>query len=495
MSRNRMKVDAYQSEAAHHPAASRAPHNCFTIAALTCLLLSPAPLRASQDGTADFAVLRRPLSKVAALNLAIGHNGTILQAKKDVEAAAGVAIQTKAILFPQIEHHAEYSARNDSLIEQNKNREVGPIVLELPPPIGHVEESFTQPKINNQSWFSDVIISQSIYEGGRLLSAGRRARLINEQAFLDYTSTVADTLLTVSTAYDDVLRAAMQIGVRNDAVMFLRSYLHDTTSKFDVGTAPEFDVLRITAELGNAEAQRVRAVGDHRVAKQRLVELLGYDLSPAVTDDLPLDLTTPLVAQAYNRSLAADLREAQENRTEILALEKEERLRDEAIIVAKSGYKPSVQAFAGYELTSRAESRNVTDELHGGLIGVRMSWALFDGFLTKGRVNEAIARRGKAAEAKAETIRTVELQVRTAWSDLRTARAVLDAQVDNVRTAQRALEIAQSRYNEGAGTQLDVLDARSTLTQARGEFVNAVRDHSVARARLIRATGGDFQRM
>jgi outer membrane protein TolC len=77
---------------------------------------------------------------------------------------------------------------------------------------------------------------------------------------------------------------------------------------------------------------------------------------------------------------------------------------------------------------------------------------------------------------------------------LRTARAVLDAQVDNVRTAQRALEIAQSRYNEGVGTQLDVLDARSTLTQARGEFVNAVRDHSVARASLLRATGADLQR-
>jgi outer membrane protein TolC len=140
---------------------------------------------------------------------------------------------------------------------------------------------------------------------------------------LDYTSTVEDTLLSVSTAYDDVLRAAMQIGVRADEVAFLRSYLHDTTSKFDVGTAPEFDVLRVSAELGNAEAQRVRAIGDHRVAKQRLVELLGYDLSPVVTDDLPLDLTTPLVAEAYDRSLPFALREARENRTEILALEKE----------------------------------------------------------------------------------------------------------------------------------------------------------------------------
>ena len=91
-------------------------------------------------------------------------------------------------------------------------------------------------------------------------------------------------------------------------------------------------------------------------------------------------------------------------------------LRDEGIIDAKAGYKPSVQAFAGYELTSQVNSRNAGDELHGGLVGVRLSWAVFDGFLTKGKVDEAIARRGKASEAKAETTRQVELQVRNLYA-------------------------------------------------------------------------------
>ena len=458
--------------------------------ALAVALVLPSVIRAGDDGTSDFAVLRRPVSKLEALNIAIARNGTILQAKKDVEAAMGIAIQTKAIVYPHVGEQAQYVARNDSLIEQNENRRLG-ITLDLPQPIGTVTETLTLPKVNNQSWSSDIVVTQSIYEGGRILSAVRSARLINEQALLSYRSTVADALLSVSAAYDDVLGAAMQINVRTDAVTFLTGYLHDTTAKFNAGMAPEFDVLRQTAELGNAEADRVRAIGAYRVAKQRLVELLGYNLSSAVSDDLPLQLTTPLLARSYPKSLAAALSEARQSRTEVLALEKEERLRDEGIITARAGYKPSVQAFAGYELTSQVGSRNAGDELHGGLVGVRLSWALFDGFLTKGKVVEAKARRGKASEAKAETTRQVELQVRTAWSDLRTARAVLDAQVENVRTAQRSLEIAQARHNEGAGTQLDVLDAQSALTQARGQYVNALRDHSVARARLLRATGAD----
>jgi outer membrane protein TolC len=58
----------------------------------------------------------------------------------------------------------------------------------------------------------------------------------------------------------------------------------------------------------------------------------------------------------------------------------------------------------------------------------------------------------------------------------------------------RALELANSRYKVGAGTQIDVLNAQTALTDARGSYVDALRNYSVARATLIRATGADLQR-
>ncbi|MFL6529572.1 MAG: TolC family protein [Chthoniobacterales bacterium] len=467
--------------------------NRLTLPAAALIILALAPVRAGDNSTSDFVILHRPLSKAEALNLAIAHNGTILQAQKEVQAAAGVAIQTKAIVYPHVNHTAFYNARQDSLIETNEDREFGPVTVDFPPPIGPIQSrTITFPKVNNQAWAADVQITQSIYEGGRLLSALRASRLINEQAVLAYESIVADTLLQVSTAYDDVLRAAMQISVRHDSVVFLGGYLGETTDKFNSGALPEFDVLRQGVEVANAKAAEVQAIGDYRVAKQKFVSLLGYDLPVTATDDLALSLTTPLEARPYDKALSVALSEALQHRTEIAALQKEELLRDEAVINAKAGYKPSVQAFAGYELTSRVQTRSANEELHGGLIGGQVSWSIFDGFLTKGRVDEAVARREKAGEAKAETTRQVELQVRTAWSDLRTARAVLEAQSENVRKGRRGLELSQIRYNEGASTQIDVLDAQSALTTAHGEYVDALRNHSVARANLIRATGADL---
>jgi outer membrane protein TolC len=383
--------------------------------------------------------------------------------------------------------------RQDSLIEANQDLNIPTITANLPPPIGTVEVGGGKlNKVNNQAWLSEVQVVQSIYEGGRMLSNVRSARLLKEQSLLVFDSTVADTLLSVSNAYDDVLRNLKQVEVREQQVTFLGAYHEDAVTRLNAGTVPEFEVLRTDVELSNGVAQREQATGLYRVSKQRFVELLGYNLPTSVGDDLHLKLTTPLRAAPYGRSLSAALADALQHRTEIAALEKEERIRDEAIVVAKSGYKPSVQAFAGYQVASRVETREFDKEVHGGLMGVQMSWSLFDGFLTKGKIDEAIARRGKAGEAKAETTRIVELQVRNAWSDLRTARGVLESQAENVKKAVRALELAEARYKEGAGTQIDVLSAQTALTDARGSYVDALRNYSVARASLVRATGADL---
>ena len=180
------------------------------------------------------------------------------------------------------------------------------------------------PKVNNQAWNTEIQIVQSIYEGGRTRPALRSSKLIREQALLSFQSTVADTLLSVANAYDDVLRDAKKIEVRDQQVTFLTAYRNDIQARLRAGTVPDLDLLRAEVELTNGVAQQSQATGDYRVAKQKLVELLGYNLAPSVSDDLSLNLNTPLEARPYPKSLATALAEALQNRTEIAALEKKE---------------------------------------------------------------------------------------------------------------------------------------------------------------------------
>ena len=66
---------------------------------------------------------------------------------------------------------------------------------------------------------------------------------------------------------------------------------------------------------------------------------------------------------------------------------------------------------------------------------------------------------------------------------------MLDSQARVIEQAEEAVRLANARAEAGAGTQLDVLSAQTALTEARTTYSVALRDLSVARARLDRAMG------
>lgn len=433
--------------------------------------------------------LTSPISIADALNLALNHNGTLLQAKHQVEAAYGVAIQTRAIALPSLSEKAQYSLRDDSLTE---TRTTPPSTLTLGDGSTMQFGGGSTAIANNQHWSSNVQVVQSIYEGGRLLSALRSANLISQQAMMDFQSTLADVLLQVRITYDDALYAAKQIEVRTASVKLLSEQLDLTKKRAEAGVTTDFEVLRAEVELANAQPPLITARNDYAIAKQKLIQLMGFDLPNTASDDPPLALSSELAAKPYQGELSEAVSKALSKRPELAALEKELALSKEKLISAKAGYKPSVQVFTGYDLVNKAQSRNAGDYVSGWNVGGQVSVPIFDGFLTKGRVQEARALYGKTGEALADTKRQVALEVRTAWSSLRQAKAVLVSQEKNIETAAESLRLAGIRYEAGTGTQIDVLSAQTALTDARVSYVQALRVYSVSRARLERAVGDDL---
>jgi outer membrane protein len=83
--------------------------------------------------------------------------------------------------------------------------------------------------------------------------------------------------------------------------------------------------------------------------------------------------------------------------------------------------------------------------------------------------------------------------VRTDYSQFVQAKEVLESQKKVQEQAEEALRLAEARMNAGTGTQLDVLNAQTSLTDARTTQVQALHDYSVARARLRRALGENLQ--
>jgi len=164
-------------------------------------------------------------------------------------------------------------------------------------------------------------------------------------------------------------------------------------------------------------------------------------------------------------------------------------LRQEDVISAKAGYKPSIQAFGGYDAhnTTLSTDLGITD--HGWMTGVQLTWNIFDGRRTQGRVKETQAQLERAGVDLDDAGRRIELEVRTAHSNFIEADETLQSQQKNVEEAEEALRLARARSEAGTGTQLDVLSAQTALTDARVTQIQALHDYCVARARLDRAMG------
>lgn len=422
--------------------------------------------------------LLRPLSLADALDTALQQNSTILKSQADIEAAYGVVVQTRAIALPKLRVTSEYQANEASSVDRFRVK----------------GSSLTNSLFANafefadQRWSANVRVVQSVYEGGRITSALRAARLTREQALLNHEVVIADVLRDVRVAYYDVLVALQQIAVQEASVKLLEQELNETRRRFEAGTVPQFNVLRAEVEVANARPRLIRARNAYRIGKDTLATLLGERIQAAI-EEVGLQLTDRLEAAPLEATLAEVLARALENRAELAALRKVAALREENIVNAKSGYKPAVQVFAGYGARSSQFSSDLADELHGWEAGAQLSWNIFDGFLTKGRVMEAKALQRKTDEEIADVGRRIELEVRTAYSLLVEAREVLESQKKVQESAEEALRLATVRAAAGTATQLDVLNAQTALTEARTTQVQALHGYAVARARLDRAVG------
>jgi outer membrane protein TolC len=417
--------------------------------------------------------ITRPLSLADCLNIALQQNGTILKAGNDLDAQHGVVVQMRAVALPQLQATGQYKDTERSAMESF--------------PTG--TNGTAQP---NQNWNAGVQIVQSIYEGGRLVAALQAASATKKQALAQYQTAIADTLLVVRLAYYDVLLAAQQITVNEASVNLLQKELDDQQSRYNAGTVPKFNVLRAEVALANERPALIQARNNYRIAKNNLSNLLGYNLPRDIWEDIPLNLTDTLDATPYQVDLPTAIQQALGRRTELIALRQTADLQRLNVVNAKAGYKPTVQVFAGYNWANSQFSTDVGEDIRGWNAGGQLTWDIFDGMLTHGKVVQARALYDKSKTDLDDRARQIELEVRTAYSGFIMAREVLDSQLKVQEEAEEALREASARADAGTGTQLDMLDAQTSLTQARTTEVQALHDYDAARARLERAIGEEM---
>ncbi len=121
--------------------------------------------------------------------------------------------------------------------------------------------------------------------------------------------------------------------------------------------------------------------------------------------------------------------------------------------------------------------------------GVTVSWPFFDSGEAAGLARAAEGAADRAEAEAAQAIDEAVAAIRAHRRELeRAAEDVASGRV-NVTRAERALEIAQDRYANGVGIQLEVLEAEADLTGTRADLLRAIHAQRSALIELRRAAG------
>ncbi len=397
-----------------------------------------------------------------ALRIARAQNPDIAIARKKIQASHGGLVEARAGYLPSVVSEGVYRKR----------------------------ERQGDTRLRPEDYNANVRVVEQLYTGGATSSRMAIARLNQAKAHAQLEAVIDQVELDVRLAFYELLLNRERIHVREQSVGVLQQELQAQRERLSAGTVGQLNVRRAQVSLANEEPELIQARNDLRNSYLRLGELLGV-ATRSLAGEPPFEITGHLLYEPRHPDLNDCLARASVNRPEVQAAEMDIAIEKQQLALDRSATRPQVEAFAGYEVYNERDPTLGREFNHGYVIGLNTTWAIFDGFATRGRMEATRARRDAAGRALEARRLSVASEVRSAFLDLEQAEQVLDAELKNVRTANDSLEIAKSNLAAGLGTQLDVLQAASDLTSTRTTRLSAIYLHNAALARLDRACGGE----
>ncbi|HEX2948595.1 MAG TPA: TolC family protein [Armatimonadota bacterium] len=301
-----------------------------------------------------------------------------------------------------------------------------------------------------------------------------------QSQYLSMVSTMEQLVLTVKTAYFDLLRACGQLTVAQTAVDDAQAQLKQTKDKYDAGTIASFDVTSAEVNVANLQQQLLVAQNQVRLAQTAFNRVLGIDVNTP-TQIVGVDISV----DAGNKDIPELIHEAYARRPEIQTAQLGITQAKTTVSLQKSSLYPTVSIGAGPTYYFNQDEFN---EHFSWQVGVSVSVPLTDGGVTHARVRQARADVQTSYDSVEQTQLTVAEDVRTAALNLDEATQRTQTTARAVSLAEEAVSLAKLRYGAGLAVLVEVTNAETQLTQARNNAVNALYDYAVASAQLQRAT-------
>lgn len=343
----------------------------------------------------------------------------------------------------------------------------------------HVQGTSTAPTLNGTNNDTFIDLSETLDMSGQRRYQAAGAHATYEATRLQLDETLLSLEQQIRDAYWSLAAAQAQTRIADVSLQEAKRIYELTAKQELAGSAPRGDVIRSSIDVANSKQTFIAAKGTEKSALVAFNTLLDRNpIEPAaLAVDLAANDAAPPLIQVPNREELA--RNALRDRPSLQAATQQSRAANFGVRQAESARLPDL---------SIDYQRSTTQRIDTLLVAV--SLPLLDFGTLNASIRAAKATRKQAEAQELLTERQVLQQVAQAVSDLENAieaaasykREILDPSVT-------LLAMAQLGYQQGATGILPVIDAESTIRNARVGYINALLAVYKAQDELLAATG------
>ncbi|RYC46870.1 outer membrane channel protein TolC [Pectobacterium zantedeschiae] len=344
--------------------------------------------------------------------------------------------------------------------------------------------------VNSNVKGASLQLTQTLFD----MSKWRALTLQEKQAGIEdvtYQTAQQNLMLNTATAYFNVLRAIDSLSYINAQKQAIYRQLDQTTQRFNVGLVAITDVQNARAQYDSVLANEVLTRNTLDNALESLRQITG-NFYPQLAG-LNIERFSTQKPEAVNNLL----KEAENRNLNLLSARLSQDLAREQIRSAETGYMPTLDLTASTGVSdtrysgSRTQNSNSFNDSDAGQhkVGINFTLPLYSGGATNSQVKQAQHSYVSSSELLESAHRSVIQTVRSSFNNISASISSINAYKQAEVSAQSSLDAMEAGYQVGTRTIVDVLDATTTLYNAKQQLSSARYDYLINQLNIKSAQG------
>ncbi len=426
----------------------------------------------------SLAATAQSFSLKQAVDYAIAHQVQVKNSQLDLQNANAKVNEIRAMGLPQV--NGSLSLTNNLILQ----RVFIPARIFNP---AAAEGELIAAKFGvDNAGFANVGLSQLVFDGTYLLGL-KASSVYKDLAVKSVTQSKQQVAENVTKAYYGILVNEKRQGLLALNVARLDTLLKETRELNKQGFVEKIDVQRLDVQANNLRTElenidRLQALS---------YSLLKFQMGYPMEEPIRLSETLEKVELAtFNTNAAGDFNYS--NRIEYSILQTQESLAELDLKSIKAGYLPRLLLNANYGYNAGANGfGDLVSKpwFDNAAVTVALQIPIFDGYSKKYRSIQSANNLQKVRQSYGLLKSSIDMQRSQASITMKNALESMKEQKANLELANEISRVTRVKYQNGVGSNLEVLNAESSIKESQANYFTALYNALVAKVELEKANG------